>query len=92
MSNTGGKSKGKPGSGATGGVNSGASDLDKDADMDVAADRSRSDAAPGPVIGEDIQNHLGQRLRATYDELVNQPVPDKFLQLLEELERREKSQ
>jgi hypothetical protein len=42
------------------------------------------------VIGQDIQTHLGQRLKASYDELVRQPVPDKFRQLLDELERREK--
>jgi len=42
------------------------------------------------VIGQDIQAHLGQKLKASYNELVRQPVPDKFRQLLEELERRER--
>lgn len=44
------------------------------------------------VIGSDIQGHLGRKLKASYDELVRQPVPDKFRQLLEELERREKKE
>ena len=40
----------------------------------------------------DIQGYLGRKLKASYDELVRQPVPDKFRQLLEELERREKKE
>jgi hypothetical protein len=41
-------------------------------------------------VGPDVQGHLGRKLKASYDELVRQPVPDRFRQLLEELERREK--
>lgn len=44
------------------------------------------------VIGADIQGHLGRKLKASYDELVRQPVPNKFRELLEELERKEKKQ
>jgi hypothetical protein len=50
-------------------------------------------AAPGddPVVGRDIQSHLGRTLKASYEDMVRQPVPDKFHQLLKELERREKN-
>ncbi len=48
-----------------------------------------ADAVPAS-IGKDIQYHLGRRLKASYDELVRQPVPDRFRQLLDELEKREK--
>jgi Anti-sigma factor NepR len=43
-------------------------------------------------VGQHIQDHLGRKLKASYDELVRQPVPDKFQQLLDELQRREKQQ
>ncbi len=45
---------------------------------------------PPPAVGQDIQDHLGRKLKATYEDLVSQPVPDKFIQLLDELARREK--
>jgi len=43
-------------------------------------------------LGTDIQGHLGRKLKASYDEIIRQPVPDRFRQLLEELERREKKE
>lgn len=45
-----------------------------------------------PSVDQKIQGHIGRKLRAVYDEMVQQPVPEKFRQLLEELERREKSE
>jgi hypothetical protein len=41
-------------------------------------------------VDQAVQNHLGRKLKANYDDLVQQPVPDKFRQLLDELERQEK--
>jgi hypothetical protein len=54
-------------------------------------DHPEKPAAPHPV-GKEIQDHLGRKLKATYEDLVSQPVPDKFKQLLDELARREKQQ
>jgi hypothetical protein len=34
-----------------------------------------------------IQHEIGKHLRAHYDDLVNEPVPDKFMELLEQLEQ-----
>jgi hypothetical protein len=34
-----------------------------------------------------IQTEIGKHLRAVYDDVINEPVPDKFMKLLEELER-----
>jgi hypothetical protein len=34
-----------------------------------------------------IQQEIGKHLRAVYDDVINEPVPDKFMKLLEELER-----
>ncbi len=62
----------------------------KDTDMQISRGNGVDDRGQVPVVGEDIQKHLGRKLKASYDELVRQPVPDKFRQLLEELERQEK--
>lgn len=47
-----------------------------------------SGRAPGETFGGDVQSHIGRQLRAIYDGVVAQPVPDRFLELLNELERR----
>jgi hypothetical protein len=56
--------------------------------------RFRDGAAPAePSIGRDIQSKIGQQLRAMYDDVVSQGVPDRFVDLLNRLERRsDKSQ
>ena len=40
-----------------------------------------------PGLDRDIQKHIGARLRAMYDELRDQPIPDRFLDLLGNLDR-----
>jgi hypothetical protein len=44
-------------------------------------------SAPG--LEADLQSHIGRQLRAVYDEVARQPVPERFLKLLEELERKQ---
>lgn len=39
-----------------------------------------------------IQNHIGQHLRAAYEDVVQQPIPDRFLLLLQELDGKTRSQ
>jgi hypothetical protein len=39
----------------------------------------------------DVQAHLGRQLRAVYDEMASQPVPDRFIQLLDALERKQRT-
>jgi hypothetical protein len=34
-----------------------------------------------------IQNEIGKHLRAAYDDVINEPVPEKFIELLEKLEQ-----
>lgn len=36
-----------------------------------------------------LQAHIGRKLREHYDEIIAQPVPDRFMALLDQLERRE---
>ena len=37
----------------------------------------------------ELQDHIGIQLRAVYNEVLNEPVPDRFLQLLADLERKQ---
>lgn len=41
---------------------------------------------PLPV---ELQGQIGQRLREAYNELVSEPVPDRFVLLLQQLKQRE---
>jgi hypothetical protein len=36
----------------------------------------------------DVQDHIGRQLRALYDEVASQPVPDRFMELLNRLDTR----
>jgi hypothetical protein len=38
-----------------------------------------------PQLGPDLQALIGQQLRAVYHEVLSEPVPDRFVRLLEEL-------
>jgi hypothetical protein len=54
--------------------------------MEAAAARNkRLNAKPGK-LGRDVQARLGQQLRAMYDDVVNQGVPDRFSDLIDRLE------
>jgi len=53
--------------------------------IETAATRKRTGAKPAK-LGRDVQARLGQQLRAMYDEVVNQGVPDRFSELLNRLD------
>jgi hypothetical protein len=40
------------------------------------------------TVHVDVQRLIGDHLRAVYDEVVKEPVPERFVKLLEELERK----
>jgi Anti-sigma factor NepR len=40
------------------------------------------------TLAPDLQVQIGRQLRAVYDEVVEEGVPERFLRLLEELERK----
>lgn len=44
-------------------------------------------AGNGSTLGSDIQAKIGQHLRAMYDDVVRQGVPDRFLDLLSQLDK-----
>ena len=39
-----------------------------------------------------VHEHVGRRLKEMFDEVTTQPIPDKFVKLLEELEHRQSDQ
>lgn len=43
----------------------------------------------GARLGKDLQQKIGHQLRAMYDDVVRQGVPDRFAELLSQLDRRE---
>ena len=53
--------------------------------MEAAATRKKARNKPAK-LGRDVQARLGQQLRAMYDEVVNQGVPDRFNDLLDRLD------
>jgi len=53
--------------------------------METAATRHKKDAEKPAKLSRDVQARLGQQLRAMYDDVVNQGVPDRFADLLNQL-------
>lgn len=49
-----------------------------------------SDEKKHAKLNELAVSKIGQRLRAQFDEVVNEPVPDRFVNLLNQLEAAEK--
>ena len=54
--------------------------------MESAATRSKNNTAKHGKLSRDVQARLGQQLRAMYDDVVNQGVPDRFSELLDRLD------
>jgi hypothetical protein len=45
-----------------------------------------------PRLGKDIQSRIGQQLRTMYDEVVKQGVPERFVHLLNRLDKDDSKQ
>jgi hypothetical protein len=52
----------------------------------VATRNNKKDPAKPGKLGREVQARLGQQLRAMYDDVVSQGVPDRFAELLNRLE------
>lgn len=52
-----------------------------------------SDTGPQPKVQSplppELQGQIGQRLREAYSELISEPVPDRFVDLLNKLKSKE---
>ncbi len=61
------------------------------AGIDPAAVRQGSNVVPfpGPALDPRIVRAIGEALRASYDNLLRQPVPDRFVALLDQLRVRD---
>ncbi len=53
--------------------------------METAASQRKGNAKPAKLSRE-VQARLGQQLRAMYDEVVGQGVPDRFVDLLNRID------
>lgn len=51
--------------------------------------KNHAGAVSGTALGSDIQAKIGQHLRAMYDDVVRQGVPDRFMDLLSRLDDAE---
>jgi Anti-sigma factor NepR len=58
-------------------------------DTPSAAPKKSSAAEPK---GAEISNQIGGKLRAMFDDVVAEPVPERFHKLLEELQRKSGAQ
>ena len=57
--------------------------------MDSGAARTRKNDVKTAKLGREVQARLGQQLRAVYDDVVNQGVPDRFADLLKQLDNKD---
>jgi hypothetical protein len=53
--------------------------------METAATRSKTSGSKPAKLGREVQARLGQQLRAMYDDVVNQGVPDRFADLIKRI-------
>jgi hypothetical protein len=56
------------------------------------AGQPKAGSAAAVKLDTSAQALIGQQLRAVYGEIVNQPIPDHLLKLLEDLERKDEGQ
>ena len=72
--------------------------VDNDKNDDAAADQTgeQSGSVPDAQAGRaanaapvtDVQAYIGRQLRAVYDDVAKQPIPDRFLALMQQLEAK----
>ena len=53
--------------------------------METASSRAKKQADKPAKLSRDVQARLGQQLRAMYDEVVSEGVPDRFTEILNQL-------
>jgi hypothetical protein len=58
---------------------------------DVSTERGATGTFPDMVLGVQLQAHLGRNLRAAYQALAGEAVPERLRKLLDQLEQQEKT-
>lgn len=56
--------------------------------MGASSASKQGEISPSQLPAE-LQGQIGQRLREAYNELISEPVPDRFINLLQQLKERE---
>jgi Anti-sigma factor NepR len=51
--------------------------------------QERNQTNPRTGLEAELQDHIGAQLRAVYNAILVEPVPDRFKKLLDELERKQ---
>ena len=54
----------------------------------VVSEDERSGRVAGDPPVTDVQAYIGRQLRAVYDDIAKQPIPDRFLDLMRQLETK----
>jgi len=57
---------------------------------DIRSGEDQADARGGAILEPHIQEQLGRVLRSFCDDLIHQPIPDKFVALLAQLEAKQR--
>jgi len=76
----------------------GSTDDDSTGRQASAGEPAHRDGGDSPASGSckpaaaavDVQGYIGRQLRAVYDDVAKQPVPERFLALMRQLEQSEK--
>ncbi len=58
----------------------------------LPSQRSWGTPNPEPNLDRFVQYHIGRQLRSLYDGLVDQPVPDRFAELIDRLDDEDTGQ
>ena len=53
---------------------------------EVSSPEADGAAAPAGKRVANVKDHIGRQLRALYNEVASQPVPDRFMELLDRLD------
>jgi hypothetical protein len=58
--------------------------------MTIASRGRMGNAGKKRAVGSSVERAIGSRLRAYYDEVAREPVPDRFVELLKQLDNESK--
>jgi hypothetical protein len=53
-------------------------------------DKSNGKVNKRPVLDQNVQVHIGRKLRAVYEEVAAAPIPDRIVELLAKLEESQR--
>ena len=54
----------------------------------AAQDPAAPSPRAAPRLKPQVQEHIGRQLRAVYDDVLKQPLPDRFRELMDKLDRK----